>query len=269
MTACAVQLYSSGCHYPVALSFHAVGAAELNRDDRRLSTSRIAVIREMVQAAPRGGPLRAPMSMKSSKQFCAVSNSAPLASGGTSQFRTRLYPAVDRLIGTLALSRDGLPSDSLDGEPVYVFVLLVSPQDHPGDHLQALEAVVRTMRNDDFVRQLRACQTREEIWALLENAAPNWYFVGQTSSLSRHDGRVPVLRIGGDPVKVRRGATHVGQRRRNRTGTAGHEPARNSFARTDPSVSADVPPDMEPPSASDATPSPTKETARCAERFAW
>jgi len=83
------------------------------------------------------------------------------------------HPAVDRLIGTLALAPTGLPFDSLDGEPVYVFVLLVSPQDRPGDHLRALEAVVRTMRNDDFVRQLRACTTRDEIWALLENA-PGW-----------------------------------------------------------------------------------------------
>ena len=81
--------------------------------------------------------------------------------------------AVDRLIGTLGLSEHGLPFDSLDGEPVYVFVLLVSPQDRPGDHLRALEAVVRTMRNDDFVRELRACKTREGIWALLENA-PGW-----------------------------------------------------------------------------------------------
>lgn len=83
------------------------------------------------------------------------------------------HPGVDRLIGTLALSAGGLPFDSLDGEPVYVFVLLVSPQDRPGDHLRALEAVVRTMRNDDFVRQLRACKTRDEIWTLLENA-PGW-----------------------------------------------------------------------------------------------
>ncbi len=84
------------------------------------------------------------------------------------------HPAANCLIGTLALSRDGLPFDSLDGEPVYVFILLVSPQDRPGDHLRALEAVVRTMRNDEFVAQLRACQTREDVWALLENAAPGW-----------------------------------------------------------------------------------------------
>lgn len=84
------------------------------------------------------------------------------------------HPSVDRLIGTLALARNGLPFESLDGEPVYVFFLLVSPQDRPGDHLRALEAVVRTMRDEDFVRRLRACQTTDEIWALLESAAPGW-----------------------------------------------------------------------------------------------
>jgi PTS system fructose-specific IIA component/PTS system nitrogen regulatory IIA component len=83
------------------------------------------------------------------------------------------HAAADRLIGTVGLSPAGLPFDALDGEPVYVFFLLVSPRDRPGDHLRALEAVVRTMRNDEYVRQLRACTTREEIWALLENA-PGW-----------------------------------------------------------------------------------------------
>ena len=84
------------------------------------------------------------------------------------------HAAVDRLIGTLALSKDGLPFDSLDGEPVYVFVLLVSPQDRPGDHLRALESVVRAMRNEEFVRQLRGCKTADEIWALLEAASGGW-----------------------------------------------------------------------------------------------
>jgi nitrogen PTS system EIIA component len=84
------------------------------------------------------------------------------------------HPSVDRLVGTLALSRSGLPFESLDGGPVYVFFLLVSPQDRPGDHLRALEAVVRTMRDEEFVKRLRACQTIDEIWELLENAAPGW-----------------------------------------------------------------------------------------------
>ena len=83
------------------------------------------------------------------------------------------HPTVENLVGSLALAPGGLPFESLDGEPVYVFVLLVSPQERPGDHLRALEAVVRTMRNDDYVKHLRACTTRDEIWKLLENA-PGW-----------------------------------------------------------------------------------------------
>ena len=84
------------------------------------------------------------------------------------------HPSVDRLIGTMAIARDGLPFESLDGEPVYVFVLLVSPQERPGDHLRALEAVVRTMRDEEFVRRLRTAKSREEIWNLLETVAPGW-----------------------------------------------------------------------------------------------
>jgi mannitol/fructose-specific phosphotransferase system IIA component (Ntr-type) len=84
------------------------------------------------------------------------------------------HPAVDRLIGALALSQPGVPFDSLDGEPVHVLVLLISPQDRPGEHLRALETVVRTMRDEAFVKALRACTTRDEVWALLDGAQAGW-----------------------------------------------------------------------------------------------
>ena len=84
------------------------------------------------------------------------------------------HASVDRLIGTLALSPTGVPFDSIDGEPVYVFVLLVSPQDRPGDHLRALENVVRTMKDDAFVKSLRQATTRDAIWHLLDEAQPPW-----------------------------------------------------------------------------------------------
>ena len=62
----------------------------------------------------------------------------------------------------------------MDGEPVHVLVLLVSPQDRPGDHLRALENVARSMREDGFVRSLRNATTREAIWALLDEASGQW-----------------------------------------------------------------------------------------------
>src|SRR6516164_9253964 len=77
------------------------------------------------------------------------------------------HSSVDRLVGTVAISKGGVAFDSLDGEPVHVFVLLISPQDRPGDHLRALENVSRVLRDDGFVRALRQAQTREAIWELL------------------------------------------------------------------------------------------------------
>jgi mannitol/fructose-specific phosphotransferase system IIA component (Ntr-type) len=78
------------------------------------------------------------------------------------------HNSVDRLIGSVALSRPGVAFESLDGEPVHVFVLLISPQDRPGDHLRALENVSRCLRDDSFVRSLRQAANRDQVWELLQ-----------------------------------------------------------------------------------------------------
>ena len=46
------------------------------------------------------------------------------------------HPSVDRLIGTVGVSQEGIDFQSLDGEKVHLFFLLVSPPDRPGDHLR-------------------------------------------------------------------------------------------------------------------------------------
>ena len=79
------------------------------------------------------------------------------------------HPSVDRLIGTVGVSRTGVPFESLDGEPVHVFVMLISPQERPGDHLRALENVSRSLRDDGFVRSLRQATTAQQVWDLLSD----------------------------------------------------------------------------------------------------
>lgn len=80
------------------------------------------------------------------------------------------HPSVGRLVGTVGISRDGVDFNSLDGEKVQIFFLLVSPPDRPGDHLRALENISRKLRDDTFCRFLRQAQTVEGIWQLLEEA---------------------------------------------------------------------------------------------------
>ncbi|MCR9296836.1 MAG: PTS sugar transporter subunit IIA, partial [bacterium] len=60
------------------------------------------------------------------------------------------HPSVDKLVGTVGVSVDGVEFDSLDGEKVQLFFLLVSPPDRPGDHLRALENISRQLRDETF-----------------------------------------------------------------------------------------------------------------------
>ncbi len=85
------------------------------------------------------------------------------------------HPSVDRLVGTVAVSAEGVDFESLDGERVQLLFLLVSPPDRPGDHLRALENISRQLRDDTFCRFLKQSKSAEEIWQLLQEADNNQF----------------------------------------------------------------------------------------------
>jgi fructose-specific phosphotransferase system IIA component len=85
------------------------------------------------------------------------------------------HPSIEKLIGTVAVSTNGVSFDSLDGEKVHLLFLLVSPPDRPGDHLRALENISRQLRDDMFCRMLKQCTTPEQVWQLLEEADNNQF----------------------------------------------------------------------------------------------
>jgi nitrogen PTS system EIIA component len=83
------------------------------------------------------------------------------------------HPSVDKLVATIALSREGVEFASLDGDSVHILFLLVSPPDRPGDHLRALENISRHLRNDNFCNFLKQAQSAEAVIELLEEADNN------------------------------------------------------------------------------------------------
>jgi PTS system fructose-specific IIA component/PTS system nitrogen regulatory IIA component len=85
------------------------------------------------------------------------------------------HPSVDRLIGTVGVSAEGVDFNSLDGEKVQLFFLLVSPPDRPGDHLRALENISRQLRDDTFCRFLKRAKSAEDVQQLLEEADNNQF----------------------------------------------------------------------------------------------
>jgi mannitol/fructose-specific phosphotransferase system IIA component (Ntr-type) len=134
------------------------------------ATTKEGVIREMVQGLQAAGQFKG---ADTEDIVRAILKREFLGSTGIGRgvaIPHTKHAGVERLVGTIAISHKGVAFESLDGEPVYVFVLLISPQDRPGDHLRALENVSRCLRDDTFVKALRAATTREAIIALLDRS---------------------------------------------------------------------------------------------------
>lgn len=74
---------------------------------------------------------------------------------------------VDKLVAGLAVSKRGVDFDALDGEPVYIFFLLVAPSDSVGPHLKALARVSRLLKDKYFRESLRSAKDKKEILELV------------------------------------------------------------------------------------------------------
>jgi len=138
------------------------------------ASTKEGVIREMVENLRQAGYFKGAESEDVIKEILRRELLGSTGIGRGVAIPHTKHNSVERLIGTVAISKQGVAFDSVDGEPVYVLVLLVSPQDRPGDHLRALENVARSMREDGFVRSLRQATTREQIWSLLDEASGQW-----------------------------------------------------------------------------------------------
>jgi len=68
-----------------------------------------------------------------------------------------------KLVGAFALSRKGVDFDSLDGEPVYIFFLLLAAQDSAGPHLKALARISRLFKDKYFRENLRNCDDDKQV----------------------------------------------------------------------------------------------------------
>jgi PTS system fructose-specific IIA component/PTS system nitrogen regulatory IIA component len=80
------------------------------------------------------------------------------------------HPGLTRLTAAVGLSVQGLEFASLDKQPVYTVILLLSPEGRPDEHLQAMEAIFKNLTKDSFRRALRQAQTPADVRAVLQGA---------------------------------------------------------------------------------------------------
>ena len=75
--------------------------------------------------------------------------------------------ATGALVAALGVSKKGVNFDSLDGEPAYIFFLLVAPADSAGPHLKALARVSRLLKDKFFRDSLKGTKADKDILELV------------------------------------------------------------------------------------------------------
>ncbi|RLC25582.1 MAG: PTS sugar transporter subunit IIA [Deltaproteobacteria bacterium] len=75
--------------------------------------------------------------------------------------------AVSRPVISFGRSTQGLDFDAMDGQPTYLFFLIVAPENSSGFHLQILARIAKTLKNSEFRKKLMAAENRVEIYEII------------------------------------------------------------------------------------------------------
>jgi fructose-specific phosphotransferase system IIA component len=77
--------------------------------------------------------------------------------------------AVKELVMAIGITGEPIDFASVDGRPVRIIILLVSPADQTGPHIQALARISRLMLDEEFKQALEKATSAEEVYELLNN----------------------------------------------------------------------------------------------------
>ncbi len=122
------------------------------------STKKADVIKELVDALINAGEIEKRHRNKLIDALMAREALGSTAIGQGIAIPHAKSDSVTKLIAAFALSKKGVDFDSLDGEPIYIYFLLLAPQDSAGPHLKALARISRLLKDKYFRDTLRACE---------------------------------------------------------------------------------------------------------------
>lgn len=76
--------------------------------------------------------------------------------------------AVNELVMAIGIAHDPLEFESIDGSPVHIIILLVSPSGETGRHIQALATISRLMLDEQFKQSLERSSHADQAYQLLQ-----------------------------------------------------------------------------------------------------
>jgi mannitol/fructose-specific phosphotransferase system IIA component (Ntr-type) len=134
------------------------------------STDRDSVLRELVGALAENGALPPAAVDEVVEALIKREKNGSTGFGKGVAVPHVKHPKIKKMAATIGRSVSGVDFAALDHQPVYSVVLLLSPENQPQQHLQAMNIVFTSLQKDTFRRFLRQSATREAIADLLDEA---------------------------------------------------------------------------------------------------
>jgi PTS system nitrogen regulatory IIA component len=131
------------------------------------ATNRDGVITEMVDALVTSGCVSEDQREEFTKSIIRRENKGSTGFGHGVAVPHVKHADIKTMHIAIGNSSEGVDFKALDREPVYSIVLLLSPEDQPENHLDAMEAIFSSLSQDTFRRFLRQANSSDDILTLL------------------------------------------------------------------------------------------------------
>jgi fructose-specific phosphotransferase system IIA component len=76
---------------------------------------------------------------------------------------------VKELVMAIGIAKEPVDFESVDGKPVSIILLLVSPTDKTGPHIQALAKISKLMLDEDFKQNLLNAENPQQAYDLISS----------------------------------------------------------------------------------------------------
>lgn len=77
--------------------------------------------------------------------------------------------SVGEIVACLGRATTGVEFDSMDGQPTYLFFVLVAPESSTGAHLKALARISRVFKDPEFRKRLLAAPDAEAMYQVVSD----------------------------------------------------------------------------------------------------
>ena len=139
------------------------------------ATNRDAVLTELVDALIAAGAADASVRDELIQKILAREERGSTGFGQGVAVPHVKHAAITGMAGAIGISASGVDFNALDKQPVYSVVLLLSPEDKPEEHLQAMEVIFKNLSKDTFRRFLRQADSQDAVMTLLDEADNQQY----------------------------------------------------------------------------------------------